>query len=284
MLSKTTHTAIRMLDSVIDLTEFQVERVNIRIRENRRIGNGIFGLHDALMKMRVPYNSELGFFIVSEIMKEIQKSAEAETIALAEEKGVFPSFEKSIFSNGPPRRNAALLTVAPTGTISFMYDISGGIEPRFALSYHYDKDALAMDKSSILMNAMNDEFRSFIEEYDLTREQKDTIYESILEDNTIYSKKISALLPKNVQQIFACSMDIDPKDHIRMQAVMQQYVDNSISKTINLPENATVEDIFDTYKLCWESGLKGGTLYRDNSRNLQVLRTGVGEKCLTCVE
>lgn len=289
-LRKTTRIAVRMLDNVIDITNFKVERVNQRIRQNRRIGLGVFGLADALFKLRVPYASSCGRLAASIMMKTVQEAAIQTTEELAVEKGAFPAFTQSIYKSGSPRRNAALLTVAPTGSIAIMLGVSGGLEPRIGLAYFYDKDALALDKSSTIKEEMNAEFRKTVESLALTPEQRAEIYLSVAKTGSALQGRARELLPEGLPEVFACALDILPEDHILMQATLQKYVDNSITKTVNLPEESTPEQVLETYATCWTRKIKGGTFYRNNSRTLQVLRVGEEQpngtihECARCVD
>lgn len=289
-LRKTTRLAVRMLDNVIDITNFKVERVNHRIHQNRRIGLGVFGLADALFKLRLPYDSCAGRMAASIMMETVREAAIQATEALATEKGAFPAFDESIYKNGPGRRNAALLTIAPTGSIAIMLDISGGLEPRIGLAYFYDKEALSLDKSSTLREEMNAEFRKAVDACRLTPEQRAEVYLSVAKTGSAMKGRAYELLPKGLPEVFACALDISPEAHILMQSTLQKYVDNSITKTVNLPEESTPADILNTYATCWTQKIKGGTFYRNNSRTLQVLRVGVEEtassvqECTRCVE
>lgn len=263
-----TRTSTRLLDNVIDLSDFPVEKVNTTFRNNRRIGLGIMGFADMLYQLRIPYNSEAGFNLGRKVMKLINESAMEMSRELAEEKGNFPNWSKSIFNEkrqNVKRRNAALTTVAPTGSISMLLDCSSGVEPFFALAYY--KQVLG----GIKLTYVNPFLEAELKRLGLHRED---IIERIEKEGTI--QNISEI-PEETRKVFVSAMDISAEDHIRMQAAFQEHVDNSISKTINFPYSATRDDVRQGYLMAWEMGLKGCTVYRDGSRVEQVLNLNSNE-------
>lgn len=258
-----TSVATRMLDNVIDVSDFPVEKVNTRFRDNRRVGLGIMGFADMLYQMNVGYDTPEGLATAQRVMKIVNDAAHDTSQDLANTKGVFPNWEKSIF--GPagqnrPQRNAALTTVAPTGSISMFFDCSSGVEPFFALAY---KKENIMGGDSL--NYTNPHLEKTLKERGLYTEE---LVADIMERGTIQHR---ADLPEDLRRVYVTAMDISAEDHIRMQAAFQEHTDNSISKTINFPNNATHEDVRVGYMLAWELGCKGGTMYRDGSRDEQVL-------------
>ncbi|MDI6720796.1 MAG: adenosylcobalamin-dependent ribonucleoside-diphosphate reductase [Candidatus Aenigmarchaeota archaeon] len=264
-----TKTAVRMLDNVIDLTSAPVEKVNTSIRSNRRIGLGIMGFADMLYQIRVPYNSEEGLKTSEKIMKCIQDAAYEMSQQLAEEKGIFPNWDKSIHKQrGVRMRNAALTNIAPTGTISMVFDVSGGVEPYFALAYHY-RGILG---GSTELYYLNKHLKRELEKHGLYTNE---IMKKINEEGTLAN---IPEIPEDLKRVFVTSMDISAEDHIRMQASFQKYCDNAISKTINFHEDATKEDVLQGYVLAWQLGCKGCTVYRNNSRNVQVLNLNKAKK------
>ncbi|MBU1151701.1 adenosylcobalamin-dependent ribonucleoside-diphosphate reductase [Patescibacteria group bacterium] len=261
-LEEATQHAVRLLDNVIDLSDFPAQRVNATSKNNRRVGLGIMGFADMLYQMRVPYNSERGRDIARRVMKFINKTAHEYSQVIAEEKGCFPNWDISIF--GPKgknikMRNAALTTVAPTGSISMLADCSSGVEPFFALAYM--KQVMGGQK----LMYINPHLEKELERLNLNTEK---MKESIHQSGTLKDIKE---IPEETKKIFVTSMEISEEDHIKMQAAFQEHVDNSISKTINFPNSATREDVRRGYVLAWELGLKGCTVYRDGSRQEQVL-------------
>lgn len=257
-----TEMAVRMLDNVIDLSDFPVEKVNTTFRNNRRIGLGIMGFADMLYQLRVPYNSEEGFATARKVMKLIKDTSHAYSAKLAEEKGCFPNWNISIFGakgKNVKMRNSALTTIAPTGSISMLLDCSSGVEPFFALSYY--KEVLSGQKMVYINSYLEEELKKL----NLYNEE---VIKSIERTGSI--QQIPEI-PTETLKVFVTAMDINADDHIHMQAAFQEYVDNSISKTINFPNSATREDVRNGYIMAWESGLKGCTVYRDGSRQEQVL-------------
>ncbi len=254
--------ATRMLDNVIDLTSAPVEKINASIRNNRRVGIGIMGFADMLYLLKIPYNSEEGFKTAEKIMKCIQDSSHEMSQQIAEEKSVMPNWSKSIYERkGEKMRNAALTNIAPTGTISMIFDVSGGVEPYYALAYHYQ----GILGGTAELYYVNKHLKKALEEFGLATPE---IMKKIFEEGTLASIEE---IPESLKRIFVTSMDISPEDHTRMQSAFQKYCDNAISKTINFPEDATKEDVLQGYILAWELGCKGCTVYRNNSRKLQVL-------------
>lgn len=254
--------SIRMLDNVIDLSDFPVAKVTETFRGNRRIGLGIMGFADLLYKLRVPYNSVQGRKVAEEVMGFINSCAHEMSKELAEEKGVFPNWEKSVFyQRGIKMRNAALTNIAPTGTISMIFDVSGGVEPYFALAYHY-KNILGGEAQ---LYYTNKHLQEELEKHNLYNEE---IMQRITEEGSLQN---ILEIPVEVKKVFVTSMDISAEDHIKMQAAFQRHLDNAISKTVNFPNQATQEDVLNGYILAWEMGCKGCTVYRDGSREVQVL-------------
>lgn len=261
-LRKVTEISVRMLDNVVDLSDFPVERVNKSFKNNRRVGLGIMGFADMLYQLRIPYNSEEGFECARKVMEIVNDASHKYSTQLAEEKGCFPNWEISVF--GPEgqnikRRNAALTTVAPTGSISMLFDCSSGVEPFFALAYY--KEVMGGQKLMYINPFLEEELKK----HDLL---KDEIIEEIQKRGTLQHIKE---IPEETRKIFVTAMDISADDHVRMQAAFQEHTDNSISKTINFPYSATREDVRKGYIMAWEMGLKGCTVYRDGSRQEQVL-------------
>ena len=265
-LAFVTRTAIRMLDNVIDRSNFPVTKVSEMMKANRRIGMGVMGFADLLYQLEVKYNSPEGFALAEKLMAFIQKESEAISEELAEKKGVFPNYNLSVFEkDNKKRRNAALTTVAPTGSISMMFDTSSGIEPNFALLY------TKQDKDGHQYHYLNKYFKEALEKAGINLEK--------VQDELVKTGSIQKLdwLPKNLRDTFAVSMDMSAEDHIGIQAAFQKHVDNSISKTINFPNAATREEVAKGYILAWQSGCKGCTVYREGSRQVQILNLGTGE-------
>ncbi len=268
-LREVTALSVRMLDNVIDLSDFPVEKVNTTFRNNRRIGLGIMGFADMLYQMKIPYNSEQGYELARKVMKIVNDEAHLQSSRLAEEKGTFPNWDISIY--GPKgqnikMRNAALTTVAPTGSISMLLDCSSGIEPFFALSYY--KEVMSGQKLMYLNPYLEEELKNL----NLYNEE---VLKEIETTGTIRHIKE---IPESIRKVYVTAMDITADEHIRMQSAFQKHVDNSISKTVNFPYTATREQVKQGYILAWELGLKGCTVYRDGSRQEQVLNLNKEKK------
>ena len=258
----------RFLDNVIDANSYSVDEIEKMTRKTRKIGLGVMGFADLLARLRIPYDSEEGLEMGRAIMKFIRREADRTSEQLAEERGVFPAFEGSIYdAPGQPRmRNACRLTVAPTGTISMIAGCSSGIEPLFALCYHKHN---ILGGESLLY--VDDGFeRVAREEGFYTRE----LMEYLAEGGSLQERDD---VPDWVKAVYVTSADISPEMHVRMQAAFQESVDAAISKTINFPNEATKEDVTQAYTLAWDLGCKGITVYRAGSREAEVLTAGADD-------
>ncbi len=255
-LEKIVKDSVHFLDNVIDMSKYPLPQITKMVHKNRKIGLGIMGWADMLVKLRIPYNSEKAIELAENIMKFIKEKGIEETQRLAEEREPFPNFYRSIYKNEKPRRNATITTIAPTGTISIISEASSGIEPFFEFFYtHKDADG---------------QKREFKNE-NLIKDLKET---GISLDEILHSdKKIQEMdfIPEEIKKIYVTTEDISVDYHVRMQAAFQKYTDNAVSKTINLPNSASVEDVKKAYLLAYELGCKGITVYRDGSREEQVL-------------
>ncbi|MGB9608783.1 MAG: adenosylcobalamin-dependent ribonucleoside-diphosphate reductase, partial [Minisyncoccia bacterium] len=268
-LKETTRIAVRLLDNVIDTFEFPVPQLKEMAENNRRIGLGIMGFADMLYQLNIPYNSPQGIKLAEKVMKTITDEAHKMSQILAKEKGVFPNWHLSIYKKkGIKMRNAALTTVAPTGSISMMFDASSGIEPNFALSY------IKQDKDGHQYRYFNPYFEKALKKARLSEEKINQIKDEVIKKGTIQHL---TNIPEDLKKTFVVAMDISAEDHIKMQAAFQKYVDNSISKTINFPNNATIEDVRKGFILGWQLKCKSTTVYRDGSREVQILNIGTGE-------
>jgi ribonucleoside-diphosphate reductase alpha chain len=268
-LREVTRIAIRLLDNVIDQYDFPVKRVQETSTGNRRIGLGVMGFADLLYQLHIGYNTPAGFAMAERVMGIIQEESHRTSHRLAEEKGAFPNWHLSVYADqGIKMRNAALTTVAPTGTIAMMFEASGGVEPFFALAYH---------KSNILdgkmkLNYVNKYLEAELKERGLYTED---IINRIIKEGSLQN---IPEIPAEMKQVYVTAMDITAEDHIRMQAAFQKHVDNSISKTCNFPNSATHDDVMKGYLLGWKLGCKGLTVYRDGSREVQILNLNKDKK------
>lgn len=268
-LGEVTKIATRFLDNVIDCNVFPIPEIGEMTLKTRKIGLGIMGLHDLLIQLGIPYGSEEGRKVSGEVMQFVRDTAEATSIELAKEKQPFPAFDGSVNSY-PARRNAALTSIQPTGTVSMIADCASGCEPYFSIvmiKHVMDGDRLVM---------VNKHFERIAREQGFYSEG---LMVKVAESGTVVGHDE---IPQQWQDIFRTAQDISPDDHIRMQGVLQNSgVDSSISKTINLPNNATREDVKFSYISGYNLGCKGLTVYRDGSRDGQVLNTTEQSKAAT---
>jgi ribonucleoside-diphosphate reductase alpha chain len=262
-LGEAVRAAIRFLDDVIDVNEYPLDKIREMAHGNRKIGLGVMGFADMLILLGAPYNSEAGLEIGGRVMRFIHERGWAASTEIARERGVFPNFERSIFAKtGPRLRNATVTTIAPTGTLSIIAGCSSGIEPLFAVVY----TRRILDGTEMIeVNPLFEEIarrRGFYSE-DLMREIGQ--HKSLAD---------VADVPEDVRRLFVTAYDISPDWHIRMQAEFQGHTDNAVSKTVNFRNEATTDDIRRVYMLAYEVGCKGVTVYRDGSRESQVLTVG----------
>lgn len=275
-LAKATKVAVRLMDNVIDRFDFPVPQVTALAKKNRRIGLGIMGFADLLYQLDIKYNSEEGLKMAEKVMGVIQKAAHDMSQELAKEKAVFPNWKQSVYGREKVKmRNAALTTVAPTGSISMMFDTSSGVEPNFALAY------IKQDKDGLQYPYFNRHFEAALKKYNFTKEELEKLKEEVVKTGTIQHL---THLPQELRDTFVVSMDLSGNDHVYMQAAFQRQVDNSISKTINFPNSATKEEVKASYILAWKEGCKSCTVYRDGSRAIQILNVGEADKIVSTTE
>jgi len=256
--------AIHFLDNVIDLNNYPLPEIDKMTRSNRKIGFGVMGFADLLIKLNISYNSEKAISLGKKIMKYIDDKSKEESRRLAKIRGAFPNFDKSIFAKkGQEKiRNATVTTIAPTGTISIIANASSGIEPLFAVCYERN----VMDNDILI--EVNPEFERIAKERGFYSED---LMKKIANAGNIHDFEE---IPEDVKELFITAHEVTPKQHINLQAAFQDHTDNAVSKTINFPNSATQEDIRNAYLLAYKTGCKGVTVYRDGSRNEQVLSTG----------
>ncbi|KKI52261.1 ribonucleoside-diphosphate reductase class II [Christensenella hongkongensis] len=260
---KTIKNAVHFLDNVIAVNNYPLQEIRDMTLSTRKIGLGLMGFADILYKLKIPYNSSEAIELAEKVMKFLRDTAREESCELAKQRGTFPTYDESIFkSQGLVQRNATVTTIAPTGTISIICGASSGIEPIFGLSYIRN----VMDNDELL--------------------ETHPYFEQVMEERGLYSKELMSKIakegtiahmeeiPQDIRDVFVTAHDITPDSHVRMQAAFQKYTDNAVSKTVNFPREATKEDVRKVYELAYDLGLKGVTIYRDGSRDAQVLNIG----------
>jgi ribonucleoside-diphosphate reductase alpha chain len=271
-LGETVDETIRFLDNVIDANQYPLPEIDKLCKANRKIGLGIMGFADALFKLGIPYNSEDGVAFAEAVMKFINDRGHQASQRLARTRGNFANWEGSIWQTkyNTPMRNAAVTTVAPTGTISMLANCSSGIEPLFSLVFF--RNVLKERKDAKPMIEVNEYFLKVAKERGFC---KDEIMEKIAQEGSI--QHIDEI-PEDVKRVFVCAHDIAPEWHLKMQAAFQRHCDSSISKTINFPNNATVDQVDMIYREAYKLACKGVTVYRDGCRNNQPMATKKTEK------
>lgn len=287
-LADVTRTAIRFLDNVIEVNNYPLPRISEMVRNNRKIGLGVMGWADMLMKMGLSYASEEGTKLGAQVMEFIDYESKCESIELSKERGRFNNFKGSVYDNqkfltnkykGKSAgvisdeqwadldaqiekygiRNATTTCIAPTGTISMIANASGGVEPLFGLVF----SRLIMDGTEML--EINPIFKDYMVKKGLYSED---LMKQIAKDGSI--AHINGI-PDEIKHIFVTAHDVSPYWHVKMQAAFQLHTDNAVSKTVNFEENATRKDIEEAYILAYKNNLKGITVYRNNSRQFQPM-------------
>ncbi|MCK4274802.1 MAG: vitamin B12-dependent ribonucleotide reductase, partial [Dehalococcoidales bacterium] len=263
-LTETVRTGVRFLDDVIDVNKYPLKQIGEMTRKTRKIGLGIMGFADMLVMLGIPYDSKEALDVAGELMRFIGEKALQASVELGKERGVFPAFKGSIYDvpDGPEVRNATRTTIAPTGTLSMIAGCSSGIEPLFALSY----------TKTVLDGTPFVEVNPYFEEAARNGGfYSDELMRKLAEGTHLGDIKD---VPEEATRLFVTAHEITPEWHVKMQAAFQRATDNAVSKTINFPQKATREDVRNAYKLAYDEGLKGITIYRDRSRDAQVLTTG----------
>jgi len=260
-LERTVRLAVCFLDDVIEVNPYPLPEIDKAVKGNRRIGLGVMGWADMLFALGIPYDSVEALALADEIMGFIRRVSHDENVRLAEKRGPFPNWEQSIYKSGRPRRNSTVTTIAPTGSISIIAGCSSGIEPAFALAFRH----IVGERRLQFVNP---------------------IFERVAHQQSFYSPELMAEVakrghigglagvPEEIQQVFVTAHEVAPEWHVRMQAAFQKHTDNGVSKTINLPSSATVEDVANAYKLAYREGCLGITVFRDGCRSEQVLHVG----------
>ncbi|UCG79717.1 MAG: vitamin B12-dependent ribonucleotide reductase, partial [Desulfobacterales bacterium] len=263
-LKHTIKSAVHFLDNVIEVNKYPLRRIESVSKQTRKIGLGIMGFADMLIKLGIPYDSKKAVRQAEQVMRFILREARKASSELAKKRGNFPAYEGSVFDNPktPYMRNATVTTVAPTGTISIIAGCSSGVEPIFAVAY----ERRVLDGEALF--------------------EMHPVFEKVAKQNGFYSNKLAEQIaetgsiqnikgiPDKIKRLFVTAHDIAPEWHIQIQAAFQKFTDNAVSKTVNFPYDATLEDIENVYRLAYQTGCKGVTIYRYGSRDRQVLNIG----------
>lgn len=267
-LGRTVRYAVRFLDNVIEVNKFPLRKAETVTKRHRKIGLGVMGFADMLIRLQIPYNSQKAINMAEDLMSFIYRTALEASAELAGRRGPFPAWETSVYSKrGIVLRNATVTSIAPTGTISIIAGTSSGIEPLFALGY-YRKNVLEGQD----LFEVNPVFLDYCRKYGVNT---DSLLKKL---NGRSESKDGPVLPGKLRDIFMTALEIDYEQHIKMQAAFQKYVDNSVSKTVNLSHDKTVDDVKAAYLLAYRLGCKGVTVFRYGSKNRQVLELANGEK------
>ena len=271
-LTATIRKAVHFLDNVIDANKYPLEQIAFTTRQTRKIGLGVMGWADMLLYLGVPYNSEEAVELAERVMGFITNTGRAASAELAKVRGAFPLFAESIYADGEPLRNATVTTIAPTGTLSIIAGVSSGVEPVFA--YVYIRSV--MDRTEML--EVNPVLRALLEKKGL---YTDELMHRIAQEGTIAHMED---IPEEIRRVFVSAHDISPLYHTKMQAAFQRHTDNAVSKTVNFPHDATEQEVADVYTLAFKLGCKGVTIYRDGSREIQVLNLAKKEESAPAAE
>ncbi len=260
-LERTVRTAVHFLDNVIDMSRYPLDEIDRMAKGNRKIGLGVMGFADMLIRLGIPYNSEEALRAGERIMKFLKEKGRACSAELAQERGAFPNYRGSKYERegGPRLRNATVTTVAPTGTLSIIAGCSSGIEPLFALSF--------------TRHVLGDVELPEVYDYFLDTAKTQGFFSDALLMRVMAGESIQRMaeVPDNVKRLFVTAFDIAPEWHVRMQAVFQRHTDNAVSKTINFPQQASIKDVRKAFFLAYREGVKGITIFRSGSKSEQVL-------------
>ena len=262
-LEQTIRTAVHFLDNVIEVNQYPLPEIDAMTKKTRKIGLGVMGFADMLLYLGIPYDSDEGVAMASQVMELVQTIGHQESQRLAQVRGPFPLFAESVYRDGAPLRNATVTTIAPTGTLSIIAGVSSGVEPVFAYAYYRN----VMDNTHLIET--NQILKDKLTELGL---YSDELMRQIIEHGSLAHVEG---IPEAVKRVFVCAHDVSPIWHVKMQAAFQQFTDNAVSKTVNFPNSATREEVAEVYRLAYELGCKGTTIYRDGSRDEQVLNIGV---------
>src|SRR5216110_2631552 len=259
--------AVRFLDDVIEMNPYPLPEIDATVKSNRRIGLGIMGWADLLFTMGIPYDSPEAIDLADRLMAFVKEKSHDQSAKLAEERGPFPNWSLSIYQNDRPLRNSTVTTIAPTGTISMIAGCSSGIEPIFALAFEH---RVKQPDGERVLTFVNETFERIAKERSF---YSDALMREIAKRGSLHG---IPGVPEDAARIFKTSHEVSHEWHVRHQAAFQRYTDNGVSKTINLPNGASEEDVARAYLLAWELGCLGITVFRDGCKGEQVLNVGIG--------
>ena len=267
-LERVVRLAVRFLDDVIEVNPYPLPQIAATVKANRRIGLGIMGWADLLFLLSIPYDSEEALALAERLMGFIQEKGHDQSARLAEERGPFPNFPRSIYRAGRPLRNSNVTTIAPTGTISMIAGCSSGIEPLFALAFEH---RVPGPEGERVLPFVSETFERLARARGF---HSDALMAEVVRHGSVQDVPG---IDESVRAVFKTAHDIDYRWHVRHQAAFQKQTDNGVSKTINLPHDATEDDVAQAYLLAWQEGCLGITVFRDGSKGSQVLHVGVGQ-------
>ncbi len=265
-LKATAKKAVHFLDNVIDANKYPLKEIDFMTKQTRKVGLGVMGWADALLRLKIPYNSEQAVRLAETVMRAVTEAGREESRELAKARGTFPLFQESTLDQELPQRNATVTTIAPTGTLSLLASCSSGVEPIFG--YVYIRNI--MDGTEMI--EVNPILREVLEERGL---HSDELMKKIAKQGSLEGIEE---IPEEIRRVFVSAHEVSPEFHIRMQAAFQRHTDNAVSKTVNFCNSATREEVAEVYKLAFRLGCKGVTIYRDGSRSEQVLNIGKVKK------
>ncbi len=261
--------SVRFLDDVIEMNPYPLPEIDATVKANRRIGLGIMGWADLLFMLGIPYDSDEAVELGARLMAFVKEKSHDQSAKLAEERGPFPNWSRSIYKHGRPMRNSTVTTIAPTGTISMIAGCSSGVEPIFALAFEH---RVKQSEGERVLTFVNETFDRIARDRGFF---SDALMTEIARRGTLHG---IPGVPDDAARIFRTAHDIGFEWHVRHQAAFQRSTDNGVSKTINLPNVATEADVARAYELAWELGCLGITVFRDGCKGEQVLNVGVGAK------
>jgi len=268
-LEQVVRLAVRFLDDVIEVNPYPLPVIDQTVKSNRRIGLGVMGWADLLFAMGIPYASQDALDLAEQVMAFIEKHGHDQSAKLAEERGPFPNWSRSIYKSDRPLRNSTVTTIAPTGTISMIAGCSSGIEPIFALAFEH---RVKQGDGERVLPFVNETFVRVAKERGFYSE---ALMAEVVKQGSLHEIRG---ISEDVARVFQTAHEIPFEWHVRHQAAFQKYTDNGVSKTINLPNSSSIEDVARAYLLAWELGCLGITVFRDGCKGDQVLNVGLSKK------